>query len=236
MREVLILVPHAGRMTITRGHLTTTTALLLALGLSACGADDGTTGEGSSPSGAASPSAEASSGADDTGSADDSDDDETAAEDDEAASDDADDTAGSASTMGDTTAAGLAAIATAEDEAGGEAMEIDDSDDDGTWEIEVRAGDRVVEVDVSADGAEVLGTEEDDLDDDDAAALDAAQVSLAEAVEAAVADAGGMLDDASLEDEDGAPRFEVSLDGSEAGEDVEVLVDAVTGEVTGRED
>lgn len=234
MREVLILVPHAGRMTITRGHLTTTTALLLALGLSACGADDGTTGEGSSPSGAASPSAEASSGADDTSAAEESDDVETPSDDDQSAAG-SDDAAGTGD-ADDVTAAGLAAIATAEDEAGGEAMEIDDSDDDGTWEIEVRAGDRVVEVDVSADGAEVLGTQEDDLDDDDAAALDAAQVSLAEAVEAAIADAGGMLDDASLEDEDGTPRFEVSLDGSEAGDDVEVLVDAGTGEVTGRED
>ena len=140
-------------------------------------------------------------------------------------------TGGAAPSPGDDlTAVALTAVATAEAETDGTAYEIDDQDDDGTWEVDVRVDDRSVEVTVAADGTAVESTEDDDLDDDDRAALDAATITLAEAVELAVAEVGGVLDDAELEEEDGSFFWEVTLDGTESGDDVEVKV-SVTGEI-----
>ena len=141
---------------------------------------------------------------------------------------------GGGSTVADLTAAGLAAIVSAEAEASGVAFGIDDADDDQTWEVDVRTDAGVTEVRVSADRSEVLGTELDDLDADDAAALDAATITLAEAIEAAVAETGGMLDDAELSDDGGVVHFEVTVDTDER-RDVDVDIDAATGAVIGVE-
>ncbi len=141
---------------------------------------------------------------------------------------------GGGSTVADLTAAGLAAIVSAEAEASGVAFGIDDANDDQTWEVDVRTDAGVTEVRVSADGSEVLGTELDDLDADDAAALDAATITLAEAIEAAVAETGGMLDDAELSDDGGVVHFEVTVDTDER-RDVDVDIDAATGAVIGVE-
>ena len=141
---------------------------------------------------------------------------------------------GGGSTVADVTAAGLAAIVSAEAEASGVAFGIDDADDDQTWEVDVRTDAGVTEVRVSADGSEVLGTELDDLDADDAAALDAATITLAEAIEAAVAETGGMLDDAELSDDGGVVHFEETVDTDER-RDVDVDIDAATGAVIGVE-
>ena len=208
-------------MTTTNRTLTATLALTLALGLAACGTDDTP-----SISTAGQPAAEASSEPTTDSAADDS-----------TASDTADDTNGGddaaatdAGSADDLTAAALAAIATAEAEAGGTAYEIDDQDDDGTWEIDVRVGDRSVEITVSADGATVVETDDDDdLDSDDRAALDAATITLTEAIEIAINEVGGVLDDAELETDDGQHAWEVTVD-TDAKDDVDVLV-SVTGEV-----
>ncbi|GMA33010.1 PepSY domain-containing protein [Litorihabitans aurantiacus] len=130
---------------------------------------------------------------------------------------------------GDRTASGLAAIAVAESETGGVAFAIDDSDDDGGWEVTVRTGDTAVEVRVGSDGT-VVRTEPDDLDDDDRTAIDAVGITLAQAIETAVAETGGVLDDADLSDDDDQRHVEVTVDTADRT-DVEVHLDPASGEV-----
>lgn len=216
-------------------RLTIVLALSAALGLSACGGADGDATEGVT-AGTTDGTPAATQQDDDAtedGTVDSTDDDGASGSDDDDTASGSDDATGAVD--GDLTAFALAAIDTAEAETGGVAYEIDDQDDDGTWEVDVRVDDRSVEVTVSADGRTVEGTEDDDLDDDDRAGLDAATITLQEAIEAAVAEAGGVLDDAELKEEDGSHRWEVSLDGTDRGDDVEVLV-SVTGEVLGLDD
>lgn len=224
--------------TTTRRTMTATLTLALALTLGACSAEEteGPGVDGTTAGTPAAPSDETPTGddaiddaTDDVDETDDAGD--TDGDDD---TDDADDTAGATggAAAGDLTASGLAAIEAAEADQDGTAVEIDDQDDDGTWEVTVRIGDRTVEVTVGADG-EVAGTDdEDDLDAEDIAALDAATTTLAEAIETAVAQTGGVLDDAELDEEDGTYVWKVSVDGTDAGDDdVEVHVDTVSGEV-----
>ncbi|MFE5294456.1 hypothetical protein ACFQ8T_19930 [Isoptericola sp. NPDC056618] len=109
------------------------------------------------------------------------------------------------------TAAGLLAIATAEKKAGGTAYAIDDPDRDNTWEVDVATGTISVEVEVSADGTEVVRTQEDDLDADDRRALADATVSITRAIERTVAKSGGDLDDAELDEDDGRYHWSVTV-------------------------
>ncbi len=137
-----------------------------------------------------------------------------------------------------------AAIATAEEEVGGAAYEVDfeeaddDDDDDDEqephWNVDLISGDREWEVRVSADGTEVLGSEEDDADSDEMSALDATTVSLAEAISTAAEDVTGDFDDASLEDDGGTVHWEVSIyaEGEQRSQDIDV--DAESGEIINR--
>ena len=127
----------------------------------------------------------------------------------------------------------LAAIATAEKAQGGTAYEVDDQDEDGTWEIDVAVKDKSVEVTVSADGSEVVSTDdEDDLDDDEREGLDSAKKGIGEAITTAMQEVDGTFDDAELEDEDEGHVWEVAVDTADG--DVEVRVDVVTGKVVDR--
>lgn len=122
----------------------------------------------------------------------------------------------------------LAAVALAESEAGGTAYALD-RDGDG-WEVDVAVDDRQVEVRTDRTGGEVLSTQDDDrLDGDDRAELDAATVTLAGALETAVAELDGEIEDADLDEEGGTLVWQVGIrtDGGEQ----EVHVDAETGEV-----
>ncbi len=144
-------------------------------------------------------------------------------------SDDASATGEDGAAGGSDASAAVAAIAAAEDEAGGTAFSIDDADDDDTWEVDVAVGDGTVTVEVDQAG-EVVGTEEDDLNPAVVQALDAAQVSLADAVESVLAEADGTLDDAELEEEDGSfDTWTVTVD--EQGDAVDYRVDVASGEV-----
>lgn len=204
--------------TQTSRTMTAALALALAVGLTACGSDDDA-GDGATvgSTGAATTTTDAT----------------TAVTDDDDTSDDGGTASSDASGTADLTAAALQAVATAEAETGGTAYAVDDQDDDGGWEVDVATADRSVEVTVSPDGLTVVGTEDDDLDDDDRAMVEAADITLQEAVEAAVAEAGGVLDDAELDEEDGSPVWEVTLDRTDGGDDdVDVRVDAVTGDVS----
>lgn len=203
-------------MTTTKTTLSAAFALALALGLGACSTDDDsqtpdqTAGQEVSDDGA---DAGADSGADSGATEEDTD-------------------AGSgddAATQGDLTAQALQAIEAAEEEAGGTAYEIDDQDGDRTWEVDVAVGDRSVEVTLDADGT-VIKTEDDDLDGDDRAGLDAATITLSDAIKLAIGEVGGVLDDAELDEDDGTYYWEVSVDGTDQGDDVEVKV-SVTGEI-----
>lgn len=191
--------------------LTIALALSASLGLAACGSDDDV----------AAPGVTAGT-TDAVATADDAATDETTTE----------ETTGAVPPPGaeDVTTIALNAIASAETETAGTAYEIDDQDDDGTWEVDVRVDDRSVEVTVSADGTTVVSTEEDDLDSDDRDALDAASITLVEAIKIAVQEVGGVLDDAELEEEDGTYGWEISLDGTDSGDDIEVLV-SIDGQV-----
>ncbi|MFK5582289.1 PepSY domain-containing protein [Serinicoccus sp. LYQ131] len=215
-------------MTRTRPHLTAALSLTLALGLSACGGDESSLDGVNADAPVDMTTDDAAAGATDGATATDGTADDAGSAGDQAASTDT-----AAPAADDVTAAALAAISTAEDAVGGTAYEIDDQDGDGTWEVEVAVGDRSHEVTVSADGAQVVGTpEEDGLDADDAAALEAAQATLVGAIETAVDEVGGVLDGASLDEEDGSHRFEVELDRTGGDDDdITVVVDAATGEV-----
>lgn len=131
-------------------------------------------------------------------------------------------------------AAALAAIDLAEQETGGIAFEIDDEDDDGSWEVHVAVGDDEIEVTVDAEATEVVSSErEDDLDDDDRRGLDQAGIGLAEAIRLAIQEYGGdaPLDDAGISSDDGQAEWEVAFD-----DDVEVYLDIADGSVLRVED
>ena len=124
----------------------------------------------------------------------------------------------------------IAAIATAEAEVGGVAYEIDDADNDSSWEVGVRTGDTAREVLIGPDGA-VIRVQDESLDDDDRRALDAARIGLAEAITTALNETGGVLDDAEFEEENGAFHIEVSVDRVEGRDDVDVHIDPVSGAI-----
>ncbi|WP_066911502.1 PepSY domain-containing protein [Millisia brevis] len=124
----------------------------------------------------------------------------------------------------------IAAIATAEAEVGGVAYEIDDADNDSSWEVGVRTGDTAREVLIGPDGA-VVRVEDESLDDDDRRALDAARIGLAEAITTALNETGGVLDDAEFEEENGAFHIEVSVDRVDGRDDVDVHIDPVSGAI-----
>jgi uncharacterized membrane protein YkoI len=145
--------------------------------------------------------------------------------------------------------AALAAVETAEQEAGGTAYDLDfdeaddddDDDDDDRddaddlreahWSVSGFDGDREWEVHVSEDGASVLGTEEDRADDDDRREAEAASVTLVEALETAVGDTPGTVDDASLDEEGGTLAWEISIYPEGQDRSTDVYVDAESGEI-----
>lgn len=222
MRADLMRRAHAGSMRTTR---TTTLAMTLALGLTlaACGGADDPAG---SPTADSSPSAVPAPAPEE--------DDATGTDDDATGTDDDSTSSATGDTSFDPTGSGLEAVSVAEAEAGGTAYGLDDEDGDGGWEVDVAVDDRSVEVTVGADGA-VLETEDEDLDAEDRAALDAAVVSVAEAVETALAEVGGQLDDVELDDEDDTWVWEVSLDDTDNGDEVDVKISTTTGEVVSSE-
>lgn len=119
----------------------------------------------------------------------------------------------------------LHAIALAEEHAGGRAYALEA--DDGRWEVRVAAGERSVELIVSAQGTDVVGTDSDDLDSEVRRGLGAAQVGLAEAIRIAVDHTGGVVDEAELDGDD--RLWEIEVEGPDGGRDVDV--DVVTGAI-----
>lgn len=137
-------------------------------------------------------------------------------------------TAGEVVGIGGVTTTALRAIAVAEEEAGGDAYSIDDSDDDSVWEIDVAVGDRTVDVEVD-DNGEVVGTEEGVLDSDERRVIQGVEVGLAEAIELIQEEGSGALDEAELDIEGDHADWAVTLIVKQG--EVEYRVDTESGEV-----
>ncbi|SMY11079.1 PepSY domain-containing protein [Brevibacterium jeotgali] len=127
-----------------------------------------------------------------------------------------------------------AAIDTAESENGGTVHQID-WDDDEHWEIDV-VGDREFEYQVSADGSTIEQTDEDDADSDDQREVQQAEVSVLEALDVALGDTPGTIDDAELDEDDGALHWEVGIYAEGSSDSTDIRIDAQTGDITGSDD
>lgn len=123
-----------------------------------------------------------------------------------------------------------AAVETAEAENGGTAHSLDF--DNGRWEIDVIADGSEWEYDISQDGSTVERADEDrDEDDDDRRELEQAEVSLVEALEIALEDTPGTIDDIDLDEDDGTLRWDVSIHPEAGGGEQEIEVDAASGDI-----
>lgn len=208
---------------LARKTALTGTGLLAAFALAACGtADDDaatTPQESATQSAAASTNGDGQDDRDDTGSAS-----PTAS----ATSANADGS-GSASRRGDDPA--YAAIdAVLGQHADGIVVEMDLDDDDTTWEIDVVVGDEVKEYDVTADGQ--LTETDRDVDPEDAQRAKDAQVIAEQAITTALEGRDGQtVDEVDFGEDDGALRWEVSLDREDRSDGAEVTIDAQTGDV-----
>lgn len=194
-------------------------AAAVSLGVTACGSDTGADGAGSTTSSSAAPSTTTTESSSDDSPSD--------------GSSSADDTSRSSTSAagGASTDDVLAAISAAEEEAGGTAYEIDDQDDDGSWEIDVAEGSTSTEVTVTADGTATVDDDTDDLDDEDRAAIEAAKISLGDAITTALKQVDGTLDDVELEEQGGRHVWQVTIDTTDRG-GVEVDVDVESGQAT----
>lgn len=94
------------------------------------------------------------------------------------------------------------------------------------WDVDVLLNDRVYEVDVNADGAAIQ--EDDDVDDDDRTAADV-PVTIGDAIDAALENTQGDIDDVNFDD--GVWEVELLSDGAE----ITVYVDSQSGEVLSTE-
>ncbi|NUL47842.1 peptidase [Cellulosimicrobium funkei] len=111
-------------------------------------------------------------------------------------------------------------------------VQIDQDDNDTTFEIEAVIGDRVVDFDVSTDGS-VREDDDDDDDDDDIRRAGEAQVTAEEAARAALEGREGQsIDEMDLDEDNGTLRWDVNLDREGGDDGDELRVDAATGEVT----
>lgn len=154
----------------------------------------------------------------------------TQAEDTESADDAGDDDA-AADEKGGSLEAAHAAIDLAEKEIGGKAIEID-FDDEKTWELTVLKGSEEHEVEINAEGTEVLKKEKDDdqADKEDVDALKKAKISLKEALERALDEQAGTIDDAELES-DRNITWSVEIYPGGKADSVDVYVSAMNGEI-----
>lgn len=136
------------------------------------------------------------------------------------------------------TIAALAAIDLAESTTGGVAYQLSDDDDESRWEVELRLSSTEVEAKVSWDGTQFISQEtDDDLDSDTLRKLDTATLTIQDAIKTASPHAGGYVDDAELDEEDGVVIWEIQFqnnnddDSANNTDEWEVYVDAQTGEI-----
>lgn len=154
----------------------------------------------------------------------------TQAEDTESADDAGDDDA-AADEKGGSLEAAQAAIDLAEKEIDGKAIEID-FDDEKTWELTVLKGSEEHEVEINAEGTEIVKKEKDDdeADKEDVDALKKAKTSLKDALKKAIDEQAGTIDEADLES-DGEPTWSVEIYPEGKTDSVDVYVSAMNGEI-----
>ena len=152
------------------------------------------------------------------------------AEDTESADDAGGDDA-AANEKGGSLEAAQAAIDLAEKEIGGKAIEID-FDDEKTWELTVLKGSEEHEVEINAEGTEILKKEKDDdqADKEDVDALKKAKTSLKDALKKAIDEQAGTIDEADL-DTDGEPTWSVEIYPEGKTDSVDVYVSAINGSI-----
>ena len=124
----------------------------------------------------------------------------------------------------------VAAIQLAESKTSGVAFAID-AEGSGGWDIDVVANDEVFEVRVNLEGTSVTSTRADGrIDVDDRMRLEAAKVTLADAVKTASGEVVGTLAEAELDRFLTAPVvWSVTIEDGSG--DVEVSVDVATGKI-----
>ncbi|HLR43744.1 MAG TPA: PepSY domain-containing protein [Brevibacterium sp.] len=140
-------------------------------------------------------------------------------------------TSAAGSSQGGDLEAATAAIDTAEAENGGTAHHLDWDDDD-QWEIDV-VGDREWEYQISADGSTIEQTDEDDADGNDQREIEQAEVTLLQALETALEETPGTIDDAELDEDDGTLHWEVGIYADGSTDSTDIRIDAQSGDITG---
>ena len=116
-------------------------------------------------------------------------------------------------------------------EAGAEGVVIaqDLEDRTGKWDVDVLLGEDLHQVKVNtADGG--AKTDETEKADDEDRAAGASEVTIEKAIDAALADTPGIVEDASWEDDNSQWQVEIVPEGEK--NEIEVLVDPATGEVS----
>lgn len=131
------------------------------------------------------------------------------------------------------------AIATAEQQTGGQAVKVDVDDDGGAYlyEVKIISQDKIIRVYVDMDSSQVVRTDEEGLlsrllngDDKDAlAGLMASPTTLASAIATAEQHTGGKAIEASFDDESDATQLEVAVAANNVVQ--QVMIDRTTGEV-----
>ena len=101
-------------------------------------------------------------------------------------------------------------------------------EDDGTWKVDVLAGNKKVEVKVSADGSSV--EKKDDADSDDKNAASQVRQTLKEAIASATRHTPGTVDEAELSSDDGV-HWEVKVYPKGKTESVELKIHHRSGDV-----
>lgn len=210
-------------------HLALTSVAALALALSACGTpaeDNNSSNESETQQ---TQEATQNTESDDMESQDTSDDMDDAddADDKDGSSDDA-----AAPTKGGSKDNALKAIDTAEKEIGGKVVDLDWDDDKSGWDVEVVKGNKSHEIEISPDGSKITNRDEvEDVDSDDRREHDAIKVDIRKAIETALKDTPGGLDDVSVDEEQGQIMWEVDVYPEGGGSDVTIYIDVKSGKI-----
>lgn len=206
-------------------HLALTSVAALALALSACGTpaeDNNTSNESETQQ---TQEATQNTESDDMESQDTSDDMDDADD-----KDDSNDAA--APTKGGSKDNALKAIDTAEKEIGGKVVDLDWDDDKSGWDVEVVKGNKSHEIEISPDGSKITNRDEvEDVDSDDRREYDAIKVDIRKAIETALKDTPGGLDDVSVDEEQGQIMWEVDVYPEGGGSDVTIYIDVKSGKI-----
>lgn len=103
-------------------------------------------------------------------------------------------------------------------------LELIEGENPPIWQAEIEYMDRDGDIDVHAETGEVIrNTLEEDQE--------TSYLSEQEAIDIALQEINGLVDDVDLEDSDGRMVYEVEIEDQDTDEDVTVIIDAVTGQI-----